>query len=57
MQDALIIYDPRTGLSSHQIPANMDTLKEIAEVSRANSIGFKLYYKAGRPIYASFTSR
>jgi hypothetical protein len=57
MQDALIIYDPRTGLSSHQVPTSKDTLKEIAEVSRANSIGFKLYYKAGRPIYASFTSR
>ncbi len=57
MQDAVIIYDPGTGLSSHQLPADKTALKEIAEISRANSIGFKLYYKAGRPIYASFTSR
>jgi len=57
MQDAVIIYDPATGLSSHQLPADKAALKEIAEISRANSIGFKLYYKAGRPIYASFTSR
>jgi hypothetical protein len=57
MQDAIIIYDPDTGLSPHQLQADKTALKEIAAISQANTIGFRLYYKAGRPIYASFTSR